>query len=197
MPSTTPPEPPVIATVEHGVGTLTLNRPKAINALNHEMVGLISTALTRWAADPDVSTVVVTGAGERGLCAGGDILAIHRDASDLEGAGDVAATLSASAQFWRDEYRLNAAIADYPKPYVALMDGIVMGGGVGISGHGNTRVVTDRTRLAMPEVGIGLVPDVGGTRLLAQAPDELGTYAALRSPIGLPAPFDYLGVCAT
>ncbi|MER7922631.1 enoyl-CoA hydratase/isomerase family protein [Streptomyces sp. NPDC096057] len=152
---------------------ITLNRPKAINALTHDMVLRIDEALTRWELDPAVETVVITGAGERGLCAGGDIRAIHDDARDGDGDG------SASAAFWRDEYRLNARIARYPKPYVAVMDGIVMGGGVGVSAHGSFRIVTERSRVAMPETGIGFVPDVGGTYLLARAPGELGTHLAL------------------
>lgn len=152
-------------------GHITLNRPKALNALTHEMVLRVDEALTAWERDPAVETVVVTGAGERGLCAGGDIRAIHDDARDGDG--------TASAAFWRDEYRLNARIARYPKPYVAVMDGIVMGGGVGISAHGSVRIVTERSRIAMPETGIGFVPDVGGTHLLALAPGELGTHLAL------------------
>ncbi|MFD4542849.1 enoyl-CoA hydratase/isomerase family protein [Streptomyces bauhiniae] len=150
---------------------LTLNRPKALNALNHDMVRRVDAALTEWERDPTVKTVVVTGAGERGLCAGGDIRAVHDDARDGDG--------TASAEFWRDEYRLNARIARYPKPYVAVMDGIVMGGGVGISAHGSVRIVTERSRIAMPETGIGFVPDVGGTYLLSRAPGELGTHLAL------------------
>ncbi|WP_370665184.1 enoyl-CoA hydratase/isomerase family protein [Streptomyces sp. IBSBF 2507] len=148
-----------------------LNRPKALNALTHAMVRRIDQALTTWERDPAVETVVITGAGERGLCAGGDIRAIHDDARDGDG--------TASAAFWSDEYRLNARIAHYPKPYVAVMDGIVMGGGVGVSGHGSVRVVTERSRIAMPETGIGFVPDIGGTYLLALAPGELGTHLAL------------------
>ncbi|MFI6349197.1 enoyl-CoA hydratase/isomerase family protein [Streptomyces sp. NPDC050560] len=150
---------------------LTLNRPKALNALTHPMVLAVDEALTAWEHDPAVEAVVVTGAGERGLCAGGDIRAVHDDARDGDG--------SASAAFWRDEYRLNARIARYPKPYVAVMDGIVMGGGVGVSAHGSVRIVTERSRVAMPETGIGFVPDVGGTHLLARAPGELGTHLAL------------------
>lgn len=173
------PESPVIVHVDGGVGTLTLNRPAALNALDHEMVGIIARALADWSDDPAVRTVVLVGAGERGLCAGGDIVAIHRDATAVTGGDDAAAAATGSAAFWRDEYRLNARIAAYPKPYVAIMDGIVMGGGVGLSAHAGHRVVTDRTRLAMPETGIGLVPDVGGTWLLAHAPANLGVYAAL------------------
>ncbi|MEU1407341.1 enoyl-CoA hydratase/isomerase family protein [Streptomyces sp. NPDC005728] len=150
---------------------ITLNRPKALNALNHVMVRRIDEALTAWAHDPAVESVVITGAGERGLCAGGDIRAVHDDARDGDG--------TAAAAFWRDEYRLNARIARCPKPYVALMDGIVMGGGVGLSAHGSVRVVTERSQIAMPETGIGFVPDVGGTYLLALAPGELGTHLAL------------------
>ncbi|MEU4052618.1 enoyl-CoA hydratase/isomerase family protein [Streptomyces olivaceus] len=150
---------------------ITLNRPRALNSLTHDMVLRIDAKLTEWEHDPAVGTVVITGEGERGLCAGGDIRAIHDDARDGDGR--------ASAAFWRDEYRLNARIAHYPKPYVAVMDGIVMGGGVGVSAHGSVRVVTERSRIAMPETGIGFVPDVGGTHLLALAPGELGTYLAL------------------
>ncbi|MGV9709111.1 enoyl-CoA hydratase/isomerase family protein [Gordonia sp. NPDC003424] len=175
-------EPSVLSGVVGSVATLTLNRPKSINALDHSMVTAMDELLRAWAVDDAISAVVVRGAGERGLCAGGDIVAIHRDASALSSdptAGDAQAAACPSAAFWRDEYQLNADIARYPKPYIAIMDGIVMGGGVGISAHANTRIVTDRTRLAMPEVGIGFVPDVGGTHLLARVPDNLGIYAGL------------------
>ncbi|NGO69473.1 enoyl-CoA hydratase/isomerase family protein [Streptomyces boncukensis] len=161
----------VLVSTEGRVGRLTLNRPRALNALTHAMVLRIDEALSAWERDPAVAAVVVTGAGERGLCAGGDIRAVHDDVRAGGGA--------ASAAFWRDEYLLNARIARYPKPYVAVMDGIVMGGGVGVSAHGDVRVVTERSRVAMPETGIGFVPDVGGTHLLARAPGELGTHLAL------------------
>ncbi|MGW6845968.1 enoyl-CoA hydratase/isomerase family protein [Streptomyces sp. NPDC054958] len=160
----------VLLRTEGRAAYLTLNRPGALNALSHSMVLRVDEALARWQHDPDVEAVVIEGAGERGLCAGGDIRAIYEDAR----TGG-----TASADFWRDEYRLNARIARYPKPYVALMDGIVMGGGVGISAHGTVRIVTERSRVAMPETGIGFVPDVGGTYLLALAPGELGTHLAL------------------
>ncbi|MFF0160624.1 enoyl-CoA hydratase/isomerase family protein [Streptomyces sp. NPDC005263] len=170
-------EEPVLLHTTGRVAHIMLNRPRAINALNHVMVRRIGDALAAWADDPAVEAVVLTGAGERGLCAGGDIRAVHDDARDGDGA--------ASAAFWRDEYHLNARIARYPKPYVAVMDGIVMGGGVGVSAHGSVRVVTERSRIAMPETGIGFVPDVGGTHLLALAPGELGTHLALTgAPIG-------------
>ncbi|WP_137725541.1 enoyl-CoA hydratase/isomerase family protein [Prescottella subtropica] len=153
-----------------GLGRITLNRPKAINALNHAMVQRITPALQDWADDDTVRAVLLTGAGDRGLCAGGDIVSIYHDARE---GGD------GSKNFWRDEYVLNAAIARYRKPYVAIMDGIVMGGGVGVSAHGNVRVVTERSTIGMPEVGIGFVPDVGGTWLLSRAPGEIGTHIAL------------------
>ncbi|MFD2474753.1 enoyl-CoA hydratase/isomerase family protein [Amycolatopsis silviterrae] len=156
--------------VHSGLGRITLNRPRALNALNHGMVRAISQHLEKWRDDPGVRAVVVDGAGERGLCAGGDIRSIYEDAR----SGG-----TASLEFWADEYRLNAMIGRYPKPYVAIMDGLVMGGGVGISTHGSHRVVTDRSRVAMPETGIGFVPDVGGTWLLSRAPGQLGTHAAL------------------
>jgi len=163
-------EPPVILQRRGVLGVLMLNRPRALNALTTAMVEIMADALVAWAADPAIETVVVLGAGERGLCAGGDVSVFYEDA--------VSGT-SRSETFWRKEYRLNALIASYPKPYVALMDGIVLGGGVGVSAHGSHRVVTDRTRLGMPETGIGFLPDVGGTWLLSRAPGELGTYLAL------------------
>ncbi|MET7299198.1 enoyl-CoA hydratase/isomerase family protein [Embleya sp. NPDC005575] len=161
---------PVLTHRQAALGRIVLNRPKALNALTHDMVRRIDAALTAWEHDDGVRLVVITGAGERGLCAGGDIRAIHADAV----AGG-----TASLDFWRDEYRLNARIARYPKTYVAVMDGIVMGGGVGISAHGALRIVTDRSTIAMPETGIGFVPDVGGTHLLARVPGESGTHLAL------------------
>ncbi|MFF3290958.1 enoyl-CoA hydratase/isomerase family protein [Streptomyces sp. NPDC003023] len=168
--SSTPNDDAVLLRTEGRAGYITLNRPRAINALTHAMVRAVDAALDAWERDDDIAVVVVSGAGERGLCAGGDIRAIHDDAR----AGG-----RASAAFWRDEYRLNARIARWPKPYVALMDGIVMGGGVGISAHGSIRIVTERSAVAMPETGIGFVPDVGGTYLLSRAPGELGTHLAL------------------
>ena len=152
------------------LGVITLNRPKAVNALTAGMVVAMLEQLTSWADDDGVATVLVRGAGERGLCAGGDIVAIYRD---ILAGGDN------TANFWQSEYRLNSLIAGYPKPYVAFMDGLVLGGGVGISAHGSVRVVTERTRMGLPETTIGFVPDVGGTWLLAKSPGEAGTHAAL------------------
>ncbi|MEU4427693.1 enoyl-CoA hydratase/isomerase family protein [Actinoplanes sp. NPDC024001] len=162
--------PSVLTSVNGHLGHLTLNRPAAINALTAEMVAIIRRALAEWAVSDRVRTVLITGAGERGLCAGGDIRVFHADAVS-GGTG--------SLDFWADEYRLNATIAAYPKPVVAFMDGIVMGGGIGVSAHASIRVVTERSRLAMPEVGIGFHPDVGGSWLLAHAPGRLGTHLAL------------------
>jgi enoyl-CoA hydratase len=160
----------ILTRVAGGVGVLTLNRPKAINSLTQSMVDVLAEVLADWERDDAVRAVVLDGAGERGLCAGGDIVAIYHSAR-----GDGAA----ARKFWFDEYRLNALIGRFPKPYVALMDGIVMGGGVGLGAHGNVRVVTDTTKLGMPEVGIGLIPDVGGTYLLARTPGSLGLHVAL------------------
>jgi enoyl-CoA hydratase len=160
----------VLTRVDRGVGVITLNRPKAINSLNHPMVNAMAGVLTEWERDDAIRTVLVVGAGERGLCAGGDIVAIYHSA---RGDG------SEAREFWRDEYLLNGQIGRFAKPYVALMDGIVMGGGVGVGAHGSVRVVTDTTKMAMPEVGIGFIPDVGGTLILSRAPGLLGIHAAL------------------
>ncbi len=160
----------VLSRVEDGVGFVTLNRPKAINSLNQGMVDELRAVLADWEQDAAVRAVVLSGAGERGLCAGGDVVAIYHSAR----ADGVAAR-----RFWHDEYLLNGQIGRFPKTYVSLMDGIVMGGGVGVGAHANTRVVTDTSKIAMPEVGIGFIPDVGGAYLLSRAPGSLGLHAAL------------------
>jgi enoyl-CoA hydratase len=151
-------------------GIIRLNRPKALNSLTLPMVRAIAATLDAFANDATIASVVVMGEGERGFCAGGDIRALHQSGK----ADD-----DDASRFWREEFRLNRMIAEYPKPYVALMDGITMGGGVGLSAHGSHRIVTERTRLAMPETGIGYFPDVGATWLLPRAPDETGTWLAL------------------
>jgi enoyl-CoA hydratase len=155
---------------EGSAGIIRLNRPKAINAMTLEMSEGIDAALDRFEADPDVAVVVLEGAGERGLCAGGDIRGLYESS---RAGGDL------GRRFWRQEYVMNARIAKFPKPYIALMDGLVMGGGVGLSGHARHRVVTEKTKLAMPEVGLGFFPDVGGTWLLSRSPGEIGTYFGL------------------
>ena len=169
-------ETPVILSTEGGLGRIELNKPRAINALNQEMIDIVNEALVKWQDDDSVKAVLVTGRGERGLCAGGDIKAIH--ASLLDGT-------DANLQFFGEEYVMNDRIARFPKPYVAFMNGITMGGGVGISAHGSHRVVTDSTKIGMPETTIGLFPDVGGTYLLAQAPGAVGMYLGLTGlPVG-------------
>jgi enoyl-CoA hydratase len=155
---------------EGAAGVIRLNRPKAINAMTLEMSLGIDAALDRFETDPQVGVIVLEGAGERGLCAGGDIRGLYESS---RAGGDLGKI------FWRQEYIMNARIAKYPKPYVAFMDGLVMGGGVGLSAHASNRIVTDRTKLAMPEVGLGFFPDVGGTWMLSHAPGEIGTYFAL------------------
>src|SRR5580765_8422516 len=160
----------LIARKEGSVGILRLNRPKAINAVTLEMFRDVDKALDAFETDPDVVVILLEGAGERGLCAGGDIRALWESSKVRGDLGKI---------LWREEYILNARIAKFPKPYVAFMDGIVMGGGVGLSAHGRHRVVTERTKLAMPEVGLGFFPDVGGTWLLSRAPGEIGTYFGL------------------
>ncbi|WP_068180793.1 enoyl-CoA hydratase/isomerase family protein [Mycobacterium sp. UM_CSW] len=160
----------VLTRVEGGVGLITLNRPKAINSLNQTMVDALSAVLTRWENDDAVRAVVLSGAGERGLCAGGDLVPLYQSMRE-DGAQ--------ARRFWRDEYLLNGQIGRFAKPYVSLMDGIVMGGGVGVSAHGSVRVVTETSKVAMPEVGIGFIPDVGQMYLLSRAPGALGMHAAL------------------
>jgi enoyl-CoA hydratase len=152
-------------------GLITLNRPQALNAVNHGMVNALAARLAAWAADPAVTRVIIRAAGERAFSAGGDIRALY----DLGRAARQADMLP----FWRDEYRLNNFIKHYPKPYVALIDGIVIGGGVGISVHGSHRVAGEKFQFAMPEVGIGFFPDVGATWFLPRLPGETGAYCAL------------------
>jgi enoyl-CoA hydratase len=160
----------VLAATEGHVGRITLNRPTVINALTLPMIRRIADALERFSQDPSVAVVVLDGRGDRGFCAGGDIKFVHEHAnSDPQ----------AVRTLWAEEYRLDASIAHYPKPVVAIADGITMGGGIGLFGHASHRVVTQTARLAMPETAIGLSPDVAGLFLLSRAPGELGTHAAL------------------
>lgn len=149
---------------------LTLNRPAALNSLTQSMCNTIQAALYDSIGDPEVALVVVEGAGERAFCAGGDVVAMH--AAGRAGA-------EGWQGFFHDEYRMNQTIARYPDPYIAILDGVTMGGGVGLSIHGQYRVATERTVFAMPETGIGLIPDVGGTHALPRLPGEIGTWLAL------------------
>ena len=164
-------EPEVLVEKRGCAGFLTLNRPKALNALNLGMVRAIAAALDEWERDPAVTRVVVTGAGGRAFCAGGDIRLLYEQGR----AGDHAAQLA----FWREEYQLNRRIKRYSKPYIALVDGIVMGGGVGVSAHGAHLVAGEGFTFAMPEVGIGFFPDVGATYLLPRLPHRAGVYLAM------------------
>ena len=163
-------EPEILFEKRGRIGLITLNRPKALNALTLDMVDLMHPQLKQWASDPAVSAVVVTGTGDRGFCAGGDIRALYE--SGKAGTPYV-------FDFYAHEYRLNAYIKHYPKPYIALLNGITMGGGVGVSVHGSQRVACENTVFAMPETGIGLFPDVGGTYFLPRLPGEVGMFLAL------------------
>jgi len=160
----------VLFEARHGVGFITLNRPKALNALTLPMIRELGPQLAAWQEDERIKAVVIRGAGERAFCAGGDVRAVWQAGRD----GD-----RLTEDFFREEYRLNRLIHVFAKPYVALIEGITMGGGVGVSVHGSHRVAGDRTMVAMPEVGIGLFPDVGGTYFLPRLPGRLGLFLAL------------------
>ncbi len=164
-------EPEILTERRGAIGLVTLNRPKALNALTLPMVRGLAAALDAWEHDAAIRHVVVRGAGEKAFCAGGDIRQLH----DLGRAGRI----EEARTFWREEYILNARIKAYPKPYVALIDGIVMGGGVGVSVHGSHRVAGPRYLFAMPEVGIGFFPDVGAAFALPRLPGASGTYLAV------------------
>ncbi len=163
--------PRVSARFTRGVGHVVLQRPEALNALDLGMVRGVREALEAWRDEPDVERILLEGAGDRGFCAGGDVRGLAEGIvrGDPEGA----------AVFFREEYALNAAIAEYPKPIVVFADGVTMGGGIGLAGHAAVRIVTERSALAMPETRIGFTPDVGGSRLLARAPGRVGEYLGL------------------
>jgi enoyl-CoA hydratase len=160
----------LIVRTQGALRRITLNRPKALNALTLDMAVTMISLLRGWAADPAVGAVLLDGAGERGLCAGGDIRALY----DAAKSGD-----RLPEKFWATEYHLDALIARYPKPFIAVMDGLVMGGGVGLSAHAAHRIVTERSAVALPEVGIGFFPDIGASYRLARTPGFAGTYLAL------------------
>lgn len=155
---------------EGRIGRLRLNRPEALNALTHNMALGIEKALLDWRDDPDIDAVLICATGDRAFCAGGDIQDLYHSGLKSPEPG---------RKFWRDEYRMNALISTYPKPYIAVKNGITMGGGVGVSAHGSHRIVTEKTMMAMPETSIGFIPDVGGTYLLSRAPGETGLYLGL------------------
>jgi len=165
-----PMDPDILFSQQNGLGQVLLNRPKALNALTLEMCHELEARLHAWAADDAIAAVVVRGAGGRAFCAGGDI----RRLSEAAEAGD-----DYAYRFWHDEYRLNALIGHYAKPYAAIIDGIAMGGGVGLSVHGRYRVVSEHTIFAMPETGIGFFPDVGGSFFLPRCPGQIGLYLGL------------------
>ena len=164
-------DPEVFIRIDGCAGRITLNRPKALNAVTWTMLREIDGALTAWENDDRVALVIIDAEGDRAFAAGGDIVDLYKTGT----SGDYAF----GRRFWAEEYRLNARIAAYTKPFVALMHGFVMGGGVGISCHGSHRVVEESAQIAMPECGIGLVPDVGGSWLLAQAPNNFGAFIGL------------------
>lgn len=163
-------EPEIVIGRQGRAGRITLNRPKAINALTWGMVREMQAALDAWRNDAGIAVVILDGAGDRGLCAGGDVRWLYEERKS---------GLAAAAEFWREEYILNSTISRYPKPFVAIQDGIVMGGGIGLSAHARHRIVTERSQLAMPETTIGLIPDVGGTFILSRSQGKLGLYLGL------------------
>lgn len=160
----------VLLRTQGSLRTIVLNRPEALNALSLEMIQDVAHALEETERDQAARCVLIRGAGDRGLCAGGDIRRLYQSLEHPDGW---------PARMWAQEYALNAYMARYPKPLVALMDGVVMGGGIGVAAHARHRIVTERTKAAMPEVGIGLIPDIGGTWLLSRVPGEIGTCLAL------------------
>ena len=152
-------------------GRITLQRPKALNAMTYEMCLAIEDTLVEWKHDPKVELIIIDAQGDKAFCSGGDISDLYEEGRKKN--------YSYGKKFWGDEYRLNALIAKYPKPYIAFMQGFTMGGGVGISCHGSHRIVCETSKIAMPECSIGLIPDVGGSLLLARAPSNLGYYLGI------------------
>ncbi len=161
-------EPEILFDRRGAAGIVTLNRPKALNALTHDMVRKLAAQLEAWKDDDAVTRVIIRANGERAFCAGGDLRGVTTRGKEKD-----------ALVFFQDEYRLNAAIKRYPKPYIALIDGIVMGGGVGVSIHGSHRIAGEKFQFAMPEVGIGFFPDVGGTWMLPRLKGKVGTFCAL------------------
>ncbi len=171
--------------IEGRAGRITLNRPAALNAMTYEMCTAIEAAVDQWREDDRVALILFDAAGDKAFCAGGDIAELYATGR----AGD----FDYGRRFWRDEYRLNAKLFEYPKPVVSLMQGFTMGGGVGLGCHGTHRVVGETSQIAMPECGIGLVPDVGGTLMLALAPGRLGEYLGATGARMGPADAIYAG----
>lgn len=165
----------VLFEIRDGLGRITLNRPDSLNALSYPMTLAISATLAAWRDDDAVRVILLRGAGPRAFCAGGDIRQIYEAMRACDGSK----IDPWPVDFWRDEYKLNLTISEYPKPIVAVMHGFVMGGGIGVSAHASHRIVTESTSIAMPETSIGFLPDVGGSYLLSRAPGETGTHIAL------------------
>lgn len=166
-------DPEILSRTEGGIGWITLNRPKALNALSLFMIRKLSSLLKEWEENPSLKAVVIEGAGEKAFCAGGDVRAVYNAKKEEQS--------QTCDTFFREEYTLNAYIHSYPKPYISLIDGIAMGGGLGVSINGSHRIVTERALLAMPETGIGFFPDVGATTFLTKAPGKTGLYLGLTS----------------
>lgn len=177
--------PEISCRIDGKAGRITFRRPAALNALTHAMCLEIEAALDAWTKNVQVALIVIDAEGDRAFCAGGDIAVLYQSGLD----GD----LESGRQFWRDEYRLNAKLFEFPKPVISLMQGFTMGGGVGIGCHASHRIVCENSQIAMPECGIGLIPDVGGTLLLAQAPGRLGEYLATTCSRMGPADAIYAG----
>ncbi len=169
----------LLAEIRSGVATVTLNRPEALNALSFGMIQGLAAWLEQWAADPGVRTVVLRGAGNKAFCAGGDVRALHAGFMGSGFAAERSARIPAYLEFFIAEYALDYRIHTYPKPVGAVMDGIAMGGGMGLSQGASLRIVGDRTKMAMPETTIGLFPDVGGSYFLSRAPGRTGIYLGL------------------
>ncbi len=167
------------------LGRITLQRPEVLNSLTPEMLSAIETALSTWENDSDIAAVIIEGEGEKAFCAGGDILKLYKQG--------MIGNFDYGKKFWSDEYRLNAKIFNYSKPYIAMMQGFTMGGGVGISCHGSHRIVSETSIIAMPECSIGLVPDVGGSYILGQLNNGLGEYLGITGTRMGPADAIYCG----
>src|SRR5580704_12665321 len=172
---------------DDGVATVTLNRPQALNAFTLGMYRALAPMLRQWAEDPDVRAVLIRGTGERAFCAGGDIRAIYEAGRGISGDREL------TSVFFREEYEIIRHIHRFPKPYLAIIDGITMGGGAGVSVNGAYRIATERTLVAMPETGIGLFPDVGATRFLNLCPGHIGRYLGLTGARLGPADALYCG----
>ena len=178
----------IIFEIKGQLGVITLNRPKALNALTHEMAIALEQKLRDWGGDDAVAAVLIKGAGDKAFCAGGDVVQLYNEG---KAGGDY------PYRFYHDEYVCNVAVKHFPKPYIAFIDGIVMGGGVGISVHGSHRIATEKTLFAMPETGIGLFPDVGGSYFLPRCPGEIGMYLGLTGDRLKAADTIYAGVATS